>query len=230
MSAYTVFQDWLANFYLLDWIALTIFLAELIGYRFFLALMLRHRPGGLFLGRLQQYRHAWIEAHSGGQNGILVVQTMRNTIMSASFLASTSIIMIMGAFHLLLTLSPAKTATESFYLAGASGPEVNSFKILLIIIILSYSFFNFTWHIREINYMSFIINIPKAELDKIEGCDSTPNIAKMFLTSGIHFSLGLRGYYFLIPLLMWFFSPILMIAASLLIIYILMRRDLAGFR
>ena len=230
MSAYTIFREWLTNFYLLDWIALTVFLAGLTGYRFFLALMLRHRPDNLFLGKLQQYRHAWIEAHSGGQNSIMVVQTLRNTIMSASFLASTSVIMIMGAFSLLLTLSPAKTGGETFYLSGASGPEASAFKILLIIIILSYSFFNFTWHIREINYMSFIINIPKNELDKIEGGDSTQNIAKMFLTSGIHFSLGLRGYYFLIPLLMWFFSPALMIAASLAIIYILMRRDLAGFR
>jgi uncharacterized membrane protein len=50
----------------------------------------------------------------------------------------------------------------------------------------------------------------------------------MFLTSGIYFSMGMRGYYFLIPLMLWFFSPLLMILSSLMIFFVLIRRDLAA--
>lgn len=227
MSAFTVFADWFSKFLPFDWLGLALFLTSLLGYRYFLSFMLKNRPDHLFLGKLQQYRSAWIEAHSGGKDPIVVVQTLRNMIMSTSFLASTSVILIMGAFNLMPTLgSPEKL--QSLRMAGASEPSVEVFKILLIIIILAYSFFNFTWHIRQVNYMSFILNLPKDRLDEIEGGDSTPDIARMFLTSGIYFSLGVRGYYFLIPLLMWFFSPILMIIATLLILYILVRRDLAA--
>ena len=227
MSPIGVFLDWFLNFYLFDWLALAVFLAGLIGYRFFLSLMLKKRPDNLFLGKLQQYRKAWIESHSGDKNSIVVVQTLRNTIMSASFMASTSAILIMGAFNRLYTIGAAEKGS-TLSAAGPSEPSVEVFKILLIIIILSYSFFNFTWYIREINYMSFILNIPKDQLDRIEGGDSTSHIAGMFLTSGIYFSMGMRGYYFLIPLMLWFFSPLLMILSSLMIFFVLIRRDLAA--
>jgi uncharacterized membrane protein len=227
MASITVILGWFAHFDLFDWLGLTVFLAGLIGYRFFLSLMLKKRPDNLFLGKLQQYRKAWIETHSGDKNSLVVVQTLRNTIMSASFMASTSAILIMGAFNRLYTIGAAAHG-NTLSGAGPSEPSVEVFKILLIIIILSYSFFNFTWYIREINYMSFIFNIPKDQLDRIEGGDATSHIARMFLTSGIYFSMGMRGYYFLIPLMLWFFSPLLMIVSSLVIFYVLIRRDLAA--
>ena len=227
MSAFTVFSDWFSTFLLFDWLGLALFLAGLLGYRYFLSFMLRNRPDHLFLGKLQQYRRTWIEAYSGGKDSLVVVQTLRNMIMSASFLASTSVILIMGAFNLLPGLGSTEKL-KTLYMAGGLEPSGEVFKILLIIITLSYSFFNFIWHIRQVNYMSFILNLPKDRLDEIEGSDSTPEIARMFLTSGIYFSLGVRGYYFLIPLLMWLFSPILMIIANLVILYVLIRRDLAA--
>ncbi|MBU0728359.1 MAG: DUF599 domain-containing protein [Proteobacteria bacterium] len=223
MSAFDVFGEWFSQFASADWIALGLYLSGLFGYRYFLAFMLRNRPHSLFLGKLQEYRNAWIGAYSGGKEGIVVVQTLRNMIMSASFLASTAVILIMGALNLLPGLGATARVAD---FAGASNDSLTGFKVLLIIIILSYSFFKFTWYIREVNYMSVILNIAKDKLDEIEGGDSTPDIARMFLTSGIHFSLGVRGYYFLVPLLMWFFSPILMSIASVLIVYILIRRDL----
>lgn len=228
MEVFNTFLDWFTKLRLFDWIGLILFLSGLLGYRFFLALMLRHRPETLFLGKLQQYRTAWIDSHLGSENNIVVVQTLRNTIMSASFLASTTVILIMGAFNLLHTIKSSGQPAEALAITGSAEPDVAVFMILLIIIILSYSFFNFTWYIREVNYMTFILNIPKEQLDTIEGGDSTRHVANMFLTSGIYFSLGMRGYYFLVPVLLWFFNPLLMIAATLVILYLMLRRDLAG--
>ena len=90
MSPIAVFLDWFSNFYLFDWLGLAVFLIGVIGYRFFLSLMLRRRPDNLFLGKLQQYRKAWIESHSGAKDSVVVVQTLRNTIMIPSFLPYTT--------------------------------------------------------------------------------------------------------------------------------------------
>lgn len=220
-------MQWSAEIELLDWLALGVFGLVVTGYRFFLATMLKSRPDRLFLGKLQAYRNAWITTHSGNKSGLLVVQSMRNTIMSASFLASTAILLIMGAFNLLSKLDSIERTVQDFHLLAPSNRSVELLKILLIIITLSYTFFNFMWYIREVNYMTFILNIPKDRLDEIERGDSTHLIAKIFLTSGIHFSLGMRGYYFLIPLFLWLFNPVLMIASSVIILYILFKRDLA---
>jgi len=142
-----------------DWLALALLLTGLFGYRFFLSIMLRNNPEHLFLGKLQKYRTAWIEAHAGNVDSVVVVQTLRNTIMSASFLASTAVILIMGAFNMMRSLD------------SAADPAV--VKLLLIIVLLAYSFFNFTLYIRETNYMSFILNIPREQLDEIENGNST---------------------------------------------------------
>ncbi len=220
------FMDWCSVIHPLDWTAMALFGFVVIGYRSFLALMLSSKPDKLYLGKLQSYRIAWLTAHFGDPNGIVAVQTLRNSIMAASFLASTAVILIMGAINLLGNLNTLDTTIPGLQWFGPADPTVNLLKILLIIINLSYSFFNFTNFIREVNYMSFILNIPKDKLDEIEGGDSTHLLANIFLTSGIHFSMGMRGYYFLIPLFLWIFSPALMIAATLIIMLSLLRRDL----
>jgi len=209
---------WSSKFYTLDWVGLVLFVTGLIGYRLFLATMLRRCPERLFLGKLQAYRNAWIAALSGGKDCIVVVQTLRNTIMSASFLASTSVVLIMGAFNLVPHLHALEKVIKIIDIFGSPDPDLEVMKILLMIIILSYSFLNFTWYIREANYLSFMLNVPKEKLDEIEGGDSIALLSRLFLAAGINFSLGMRGYYFLIPLFMWLFSPVMMIIAILVIL------------
>ena len=148
--------------------------------------------------------------------------------MSASFLASTSVILIMGAFHLLGYLNTPQRPVAILGIFGSTDPVVEMWKIFLIILTLSYSFFNFTWYIREINYLGFILNLPKDKLDAIEGGDSTEVISNLFLMAGIRFSMGMRGYYFLIPLFMWLLHPLFMIVSLPVIVSILLKRDLAS--
>lgn len=226
MSDFATFVQWCGRISILDWAGLALFLLAVGGYRTFLATMLKSRPDRLYLGKLQAYRNAWIAAHSGDQNSLVTVQTLRNTIMAASFLASTAVLLIMGAVNLLGNMDGLHQAMGSILVPGTPSPAVDLLKILLLIITLSYSFFSFTSYIREVNYLSFILNIPKDQLDAIEDGDSTLLLSQIFLTSGIHFSMGMRGYYFLIPLFLWLFSPVFLIVSTLLILGGLLRRDL----
>ncbi len=223
-------NEWFVNVHLLDRIALAVFLLAVICYRIFLALMLKSKPGRLYLGKLQAYRNAWMKVHSSteGQGHLVVVQTLRNNIMTASFLASTAVLLIMGAVNLLDKLDSLGKTLSLFNESTSINPTMNLIKVLLIIITLSYTFFNFSNYIRQVNYMSLILNIPKKELDSIEKEDSSRLIEQIFLSSGINFSMGMRGYYFLIPLFLWIFSPVVMILSILLILFNLMRRDLSG--
>jgi len=136
-----IVNNWFSKPSSLDWIAFTLFLATVISYRLFLAWMLKKNRDKLFLGKLQAYRNVWIIAHSFCHNDIVVIQTLRNTIMSASFLASTSIILIMGAFHLLGYLNTPQRPVAIFGIFGSTDPIVEMWKIFLIILTLSYPFF-----------------------------------------------------------------------------------------
>ncbi len=210
----------------LDWTAFALFVVIVISYRTFLAWMLKNRKKKLVLGKLQIYRNAWIVAHSNESSNLVVVQTLRNTIMSASFLASTAIILIMGVFSLLSFISGHQHSRVVTGIFASSDPVVEMWRVLLIIITLIYTFINFTWYIRDMNYIGFILNIPKDELDFIEGRDSTEMLSNRFLKAGLRFSMGMRGYYFLMPLFLWLIHPLFMIVSILLVVIILLKRDL----
>ena len=212
----------------LDWTAFALFVIIVFSYRTFLAWMLKNKKKKLVLGKLQIYRNAWIIAHSKESSNLVVVQTLRNTIMSASFLASTAIILIMGVFSLLSFISGHQHSDVVTGIFATSDPVVEMWRVLLIIITLIYTFINFTWYIRDMNYIGFILNIPKEELDFIEGRDSTEMLSNRFLKAGLRFSMGMRGYYFLMPLFLWLIHPLFMIVSILLVVVILLKRDLAG--
>jgi len=212
----------------LDWTAFALFVIIVFSYRTFLAWMLRNRKKKLILGKLQIYRNAWIMAHTDEKSNLVVVQTLRNTIMSASFLASTAIILIMGVFNLLSFISGHQQSRVVVGIFKSVDPVVEMWRVFLIVITLIYTFINFTWYIRDMNYIGFILNIPKKDLDFIEGRDSTEMISNRFLKAGLRFSMGMRGYYFLMPLFLWLIHPVFMIGALLMVVVILLNRDLAG--
>jgi uncharacterized membrane protein len=167
-------------------------------------------------------------AHTDEKSNLVVVQTLRNTIMSASFLASTAIILIMGVFNLLSFISGHQQSRVVVGIFKSVDPVVEMWRVFLIVITLIYTFINFTWYIRDMNYIGFILNIPKKDLDFIEGRDSTEMISNRFLKAGLRFSMGMRGYYFLMPLFLWLIHPVFMIGALLMVVVILLNRDLAG--
>ncbi|MFC1523492.1 DUF599 family protein [Thermodesulfobacteriota bacterium] len=106
--------------------------------RYYLAFMLNSRPAHLFLGKLEQYRQSLISTHDGGENNIVVVQILRNMIMSASFLDSTSIIL---KIILILNTNRAVSQTRQpcfmfsgfglCVLAGNGGTNQNVFNLLI---------------------------------------------------------------------------------------------------
>jgi uncharacterized membrane protein len=63
-------------------------------------------------------------------------------------------------------------------------------------------------------------------LRKISPLQPIDFLRNMYINSSNHFTLGIRGYYFLIPLLLWMFHPLLMIISFFGIMLFLVRRDL----
>lgn len=221
----TVF-DWLTHLYYQDFLALSTFVVGLIGYRLFIARMFRYKRQKLYLDRLQAFRSAWIERYAMGKAPIVVVQTLRNHIMIGSFMASTSIILVIGCFNLLFGFDLDKIITNHIFIFLSPDPYIRILKIQLMIVTLLYSFFHFLWYIRELHHMTLILNIPEDRAGEMTGGKSVRYLARLFLSSGIHFSRGIRGYYFIIPLILWMFHPVLMLLSFFGIIYFLVKRDL----
>ncbi|MBI1206259.1 MAG: DUF599 family protein [Azospirillum sp.] len=176
---------------------------------------------------LKQIRRVWMHRMLGRENRIVDSQLIGHTMHSVTFFASTTMLVIAGLvgaigagerIHaLVVELSFAVTTSRQFFEA----------KLLFLLGIFVYSFFNFTWALRQFNYCCAMVGsapmppVAAALRDRL-----TCQIAST-LTLGItSFNRGLRSYYFALAALTWFIHPILFLIAPNLIVLMLVRRQL----
>jgi uncharacterized membrane protein len=152
---------------------------------------------------------------------ILAVQTLRNWIMAASFLASTSILICLGLVS--VAASPEKIGEITPLLKGLVQEHRGLwlFKIMVIIVNYFVIFFNFTLAIRYFNHVNFMINVPSTLAHKI-----TPEYVAGILTHAtFHYTAGMRGYYLGVLLMLWLFGAIWMLLGTVVMLAVLYRLD-----
>lgn len=86
----------LSSAYLSDTLAFAASVALLAGYHLFLAWRVRHDTAYSVQSVHAMARAAWVESVMQGRRDLLAVQTLRNSTMAATFLASTAVLLIIG--------------------------------------------------------------------------------------------------------------------------------------
>src|SRR5262245_43872757 len=87
-------------------------------------------------------RVRWVETvMASGRMDVLAVQTLRNSVMAASFMASTAILLIIGV----LTLSGAERSGELWHSLnfGTTDLRLTTLKLLLLLVDFFFAFFCF---------------------------------------------------------------------------------------
>lgn len=169
-------------------------------------------------------RAAWVENIMVHGKDILAVQTLRNSTMAATFLASTAVLLIIGVLTLSSQGDKLETAWHTLNIFGAKHADLWMIKLLMLVLDLLFAFFNFSMSIRIYNHVGYMINVPLAVNHK----SITPvHVAIHLNRAGQFYWMGMRAYYFLVPLLFWLFGPHLMLLATLGLVYVLYRLDRA---
>lgn len=215
-----------------DWLALSTndiaaFLAcalMLGAYHLFLHRKVQRNPAYTVQAVNVIARTAWVESVMAGGKDILAVQTLRNSTMAATFLASTAVLLIMGV----LTLSGQGDKLDSTWhvlnAIGAKHSEIWLTKLLLMLLDLFVAFFSFSMSIRIYNHVGYMINVPLSAERKAL---SPRHVAVHLNRAGHFYSVGMRAYYFLVPLVFWLFGPHFMLLATAALIYVLYLLDRA---
>jgi len=152
-------------------------------------------------------------------NAIAAVQTLRNTTMAATFLASTAVLLMIGVLTLLNEASGEQSPWHMLNLFGAVAPAVWLAKILSMLIVMFFAFFCFSNAIRSLNHVGYLINARNETGD----CYYPPQIVTDELNRGGRFySLGTRAYYCLIPLVCWLFGPLYMVLSTVILVLLLL--------
>jgi len=179
------------------------------------------RPMTTAVGITNHLRGHWVESIMEERRDILAVQTLRNWTMAASFLASTSILICLGLLS--VAASPEKMAeiSPSFKAVVHEQRVLWLFKLMVLIIDFFFIFFSFCLSIRYLNHVNFMINVPFDLAHKI-----TPEYVTEILNRGMmHYTMGMRGYYFSVLLFLWLFGSIWMLLGTIVIIIILFHLD-----
>lgn len=172
------------------------------------------------------YRLRWMFCMLGRDNRMLDANILGNLLNGAAFFASTTILAVGGLFALLGASDKAVEILSDLPFATPTSSSAWQIKVLLLVAVLVYAFFKFAWTFRLYNYCSVLIGAaPAMGSDDPESETMARRATLMSTLAARHSNGGLRAYYFALAALGWFIHPLLFMAASIWVVYVMFRRD-----
>ena len=210
---------------LIDLIAPLWFLFCWAGYSLFADIMSKRRTSLLVI--INEYRLQWMRQMLKRDNRMVDATLIGNLLRSISFFASTTIFIALGLFTMLKYRDEASQIITSIPYSAQTTPVLWEIKIFLLIVIFIYTFFKYTWSLRQYNYACVIVgaapHISVAGTE--EGELYARNCAKLIGNAAKHFNMGLRAYYFGLAAIAWFLSGWAFMGTSALVVWVLYRRE-----
>jgi len=190
-------------------------LALLVAYHGYLRYRLSRDPSYTVQRVNNVVRTAWVEEIMRRREGVLAVQTLRNSMMAAVFLASTAVLMIIGVLTLSEQGDKLRTTWQALDVFGAASSRLWLTKMLLLLIDLLVAFFSFAMAIRLYHHVGYMINAPQNE-----GlvAANPAHVSAHLNRAGRFYSIGMRAYYYTVPLLLWLFGPHFMLAGTVALV------------
>ncbi|XP_048133118.1 uncharacterized protein LOC115751019 isoform X2 [Rhodamnia argentea] len=164
--------------------------------------------------------HVWLWHKDNEKKNILAVQTLRNTIMGSTLMATTSILLSTGlAAVISSTYSVKKPLNDAVY--GAHGEFTVALKYVTLLTLFLFSFLCHSLSICFINQVNILINSPQDSDETV-----SPEFVAALLEKGFVLNtVGNRLFYSGLPLLLWIFGPFLVFLCSLTLVPILYNLD-----
>jgi uncharacterized membrane protein len=192
-------------------------------YHAYVRLRLRRDPHYTIQAVNRAARAAWVESVMRDESRlVLAVQTLRNSTMAATFLASTAILLIIGTLNLSSMSESSAEIGRSASFMGTQHADLWLGKLLLLVADFFVAFFSFSTSIRFFNHVGYHVSLPH----DLRPAGLTPTRVAMHLNrAGRYFSIGMRAYYFAVPLLFWLFGPHMLLLAAVVLCVTLYRLD-----
>lgn len=195
----------------------------LVAYHLYLGRCLKRNPHCTIQGVNRAARSAWVgHIMSDPAHGVLAVQTLRNSTMAATFLASTAVLLLMGALSL---SGQAGDLADSWHVLNSYGsrhPGIWVVKLLALTLALLVAFFSFAMSVRLYNHVGYQVNLPP----DLRPLAVTPvQVARHLNRAGFYYSIGMRAYFLSVPFVFWLFGPHLMALSSVVLVVVLYHMD-----
>ena len=186
-----------------SWAAAGITVAVLVAYEMTLLWMQRRSPAILARSVHANLREEWFAALSKQKGSeILAVQTLRNSLMSATMTASTAALGLIGSATL---LTPSITSSIGTFDNLASHFTARLAMELVLMGVLFASLVCSAMAVRYYNHAGFILSMP---VESDERKQWGPTAVAYLRRAGLLYSWGLRHLLMVAPLLVFIVYPL----------------------
>ena len=204
---------------LLPWFAVLTAVLLLAGYEAWLVAVARARPHAIARTAHALLRAEWVASLSTQPGSeILAVQTLRNSLMSATIAASTAALALMGTLSL-----TAAAASRELAEVGAGHLSVRLALELLLLATLFASYVCSAMAMRFFNHAGYVMSMPIGSPQRTR---HAPMAARYVRRAGLLYSWGLRLFLYVAPVVAGLLSPWAMPVAALVLLGVLRAFDI----
>ncbi|SMQ66607.1 Uncharacterized membrane protein [Pseudidiomarina planktonica] len=211
----------------LDWIALGIFIVCWYGYTTFARK--RARTTHSLSSILRQLRIDWMATLTRKDHQIADAALLGNVERTVTFFASSTILVLAGVLTVLASAEKLMVVLQSIPFTAVTSTEKVQVKLFLLALIFVFAFFKFTWAIRQFGFVSVLMGVApqyrSPDYTEEQRDMYVRHSAKVLDQAGHEYNNGLRAYYFALAFLMWFIHPFFFIGTTLLVVWVLYRRE-----
>lgn len=195
----------------LDLVALAVFALCWLGYE----PLLKALSGGrsVINSDMAVVRRAWMRNMIVRDNRFMDVQLLGHALNSASFFASSNLILIAATAGALFGGESTFRSASSLEVLKTSSRLLFELQLALVIITLARGLLDFIWSIRQMNYCLAAMGAAPLLADDETQARYGEVAARLLNPALSTFSAGVRGYYFALAAAAWTFgAPAFLIA------------------
>jgi uncharacterized membrane protein len=160
-------------------------------------------------------RAAWMRNMARRENRFMDGQLLAQTLNSASFFASSNLLLIAAAAGALFNGDTTFKHVSSLEVVRTSSRVLLEGQLGLVLLALARGLLDFIWSIRQMNYTIAAIGAVPDGLDDAAHHTFGDLAARLLNPALSSFNAGVRGYYFALAAAAWLFGPIAFMAATL---------------
>ena len=197
----------------LDLTALLVFAVAWLAYEPLLKAAARGK--GAINTDMTVVRLAWMKNMAGRENRFMDGQLLGHVLNSASFFASSNLILIAAAAGVLFGGESTFRSASSLVVIKTSTRLLFEFQIALVLVALARGLLDFIWAIRQMNYCIAVVGAAPDTEDQAFKDRYGEASARLLNPALSAFNAGVRGYYFALAAAAWLFGPISFLAVTL---------------
>jgi uncharacterized membrane protein len=197
----------------IEWLSALIFALAWLGYEPAMARIgARHTT---INSDLAQIRAAWMVRMLAREGRIMDTNLIGHVLNSASFFASTNLLIMAAAAGLLFGGEAALTRLNGLALLAHAPNWLLEAKFALVVITLGRGLLDFIWAIRQLNYCVSLIGAAPEAGDEARRARYADAIAGALNPALSAFNRGVRAYYFAMAAAAWLIAGWAMVLGAL---------------